>query len=359
MPGLNSPQDFPSLTSHFPCLPYCIYRQSSFRMSGHNRSPIAGLLAEEMNLKQVFINPVGRLRSGWRVLIFLLLFIILTIVLGLLAAKGSGLATRLTPSRGMAHYLENFIARILLLLGALAAGYVCTRWLEGLPWRALGLWLHAAWLRDLLVGSFLGVASLAVAAGIATAGGGLSFTVSGRAALLQVFQTLIFSAVLFIIAALAEEALFRGYPLQTLTRARLAWLAVLITSVPFAAVHLKNPNVAAGFTFINTALAGVWLAVAYLRTRSLWFPLGVHWAWNWALGSLFGLPVSGITDLAPHPLFRGTDLGPAWLTGGSYGIEGGLACTVTLIVSTIFIWRTRLVSATPEMQRLTSQENPW
>jgi len=227
-----------------------------------------------------------------------------------------------------------------------------------LPWRALRLWLHAKWARDFLFGSVIGVISLALATAIATVGGGLSFTISPRAALVQVLETLVFSGLLFILAALAEEALFRGYPLQTLTRANLAWLGVFLTSVPFAAIHLKNPNVAAGFTFINTALAGVWLAVAYLRTRSLWFPLGVHWAWNWALGSLFGLPVSGISDLAPHPLLRGTDLGPAWLTGGSYGIEGGLACTITLVASTIFILRTRLVNATPEMMTLTSQENP-
>jgi membrane protease YdiL (CAAX protease family) len=311
-----------------------------------------------MSLKQVFINPVGRLRSGWRVLVFVLVFLILVILMGIAAKKISELAIQLAPSRTVAQYLENFISRLVLLLAALGAGYICTRWLEGLSWRALGLWLHVGWSRDLFVGSLLGIASLALAAVIATAGGGLSFTISGREALLQVGQTLLFSAVLFIIAALAEEALFRGYPLQTLTRANLAWLAVLLTSVPFAAVHLRNPNVAAGFTFVNTALAGVWLAVAYLRTRSLWFPLGVHWAWNWALGSLFGLPVSGITDLAPHPLLHGTDLGPAWLTGGSYGIEGGLACTITLIVSTVFIWRTRLVSATPEMKLLTSQENP-
>jgi membrane protease YdiL (CAAX protease family) len=311
-----------------------------------------------MNLKQVFINPVGRLRSGWRLLIFTLVFVILSILMGIAGGIGAKLTTHLAPSRGVAHYLESFIFRLVLLFAALLAGYICTRWLEGLPWRALGLWLHVGWLRDLFVGSLIGVVSLALATAIATAGGGLSFTVSGRAALIQVAQTLVFSAVLFIVAALAEEALFRGYPLQTLTRAKLAWLAVLLTSVPFAAVHLKNPNVAAGFTFINTALAGVWLAVAYLRTRSLWFPLGVHWAWNWALGSLFGLPVSGITDLAPHPLLHGTDLGPAWLTGGSYGIEGGLACTITLVVSTIFIWRTRLVRTTPEMEMLSSQENP-
>lgn len=323
-----------------------------------NRQSCSALLSRQMNLKQVFINPAGRLRSGWRLLIFVTLFILFSIALGFAAKKLAELTDQFVPNRGAAHYLENVIVRLVLLLAALGAGYICTRWLEGLPWRALGLSLHTGWWRDLIVGSLLGIASLALAALIATAGGGLSFTISGSAALLQVVQTLVFSAALFILAALAEEALFRGYPLQTLTRANLAWLAVLLTSVPFAAVHLRNPNVAAGFTFVNTALAGVWLAVAYLRTRSLWFPLGIHWAWNWALGSLFGLPVSGITDLAPHPLLHGTDLGPAWLTGGSYGIEGGLACTITLVVSTIFIWRTRLVSATPEMKLLTSQENP-
>lgn len=311
-----------------------------------------------MNLKQVFINPVGRLRSGWRVSIFILVFACLLFLLTTTARIVYATALLIAPSRSVGAYFSNIVVRLIFLLASLGAGYICTRWLEGLPWRALGLSLHTGWLRDLLVGSLIGIASLALATAIATAGGGLSFTISGRAALLQVGQTLVFSALLFIFAALAEEALFRGYPLQTLTRAKLAWLAILLTSLPFAAVHLRNPNVAAGFTFINTALAGVWLAAAYLRTRSLWFPLGIHWAWNWALGSLFGLPVSGISDLAPHPLLHGTDLGPAWLTGGGYGIEGGLACTITLVVSTIFIWRTRLVSATPEMQLLTSQENP-
>jgi len=311
-----------------------------------------------MDLKKVFINSAGRLRSGWRLLIFVVILISLSLLFGVVTRKAFEVAVRFVPSSGVARYLENFTFRLIFLIVALLAGFICTRLLEGLPWRALGLWLHAKWARDFLFGSVIGVISLALATAIATVGGGLSFTISPRAALVQVLETLVFSGLLFILAALAEEALFRGYPLQTLTRANLAWLGVFLTSVPFAAIHLKNPNVAAGFTFINTALAGVWLAVAYLRTRSLWFPLGVHWAWNWALGSLFGLPVSGISDLAPHPLLRGTDLGPAWLTGGSYGIEGGLACTITLVASTIFILRTRLVNATPEMMTLTSQENP-
>ena len=283
-----------------------------------------------MELKNIFINSAGRLRSGWRLLVFLLVYLSILFLLSSLARLAYAVALNTVPQGIGSDYVQNLIFRLLMLITALGAGFICTRWLEGLPWRALGLWFHEGWLRDLIVGSLIGIFSLVLATAIATAGGGLTFTISGRAALFQVLQTLVFSAALFIVAALAEEALFRGYPLQTLTRANLAWLAVFLTSVPFAAVHLRNPNVAAGFTFMNTALAGVWLAVAYLRTRTLWFPLGVHWAWNWALGALFGLPVSGITDLAPHPLMRGTDHGPVWLTGGSYGIEGGLACTITL-----------------------------
>jgi hypothetical protein len=127
-----------------------------------------------------------------------------------------------------------------------------------------------------------------------------------------------------------------------LTRARLAWLGVLLTSVPFAAAHLKNPNAVPGFTFINTALAGVWLAVAYLRTRSLWLSFGLHWSWNWAQASLLGLPVSGIERIAPAPLLKAINAGPDWLTGGAYGIEGGAACTIALLISTVVIWRAKL-----------------
>jgi membrane protease YdiL (CAAX protease family) len=311
-----------------------------------------------MELKQLFINPVGRLRSGWRVLIFIFVYVALLLLLTTAVRVIFATTLLFAPGRSLGRYFENVVFRVILLAASLGAGYVCTRWLEGLPWRALGLWLHAGWLRDLFVGSVIGVASLALATAIATAGGGLSFTISGRSALLQVAQTLLFSAILFIVAALAEEALFRGYPLQTLTRAGLIVLGIFVTSFAFATSHMENPNFKAGLASLNLLLAGLWFAVAYLRTRSLWFPLGIHWAWNWALGSVFGLPVSGITDLAPHPLMHGTDLGPAWLTGGSYGIEGGLACTITLVVSTIFIWRVRLVRATPEMELLTSHENP-
>lgn len=291
-------------------------------------------------------------------LVFAILFLFLLFVISTGIRLAYAVAILAAPSVSLGRFTQDIIFRTGFLSAALFAGVICTRWIEGLPARAVGLSFNVPWLRHFLVGTIFGVLSLALAAGIATAGGGLSFTTPGTGNMVKVLQTLILSGVVFIIAALAEEMLFRGYPLQTLTRARLALLGVLLTSIPFAAVHLDNPNSTGAFPFVNTALAGIWLAVAYLRTRTLWFPLGVHWAWNWALGSLFGLPVSGINDLAPHPLLRGIDSGPAWLTGGNYGIEGGLACTAALVISTLFIWQTKLVSATEEMTRLTSQETP-
>ena len=239
---------------------------------------------------------------------------------------------------------------------ALGLGYLCAHILEELPWRSLGASFHKGWFKDLIIGSALGFLTLTVGVVIAMAGRGVSFSINpiNWAA---VIKSMIGSGVLLVIAAFAEEAMFRGYALQTLSRARLAWLGVALTLALFGVAHLTNPNTVPGFTFINTAIAGLWFAIAYLRTRSLWLPLGLHWAWNWALGWFFGLPVSGL-NVASHPLLKASDIGPYWLTGGSYGIEGGLAGTVALALGTLVIWRISMISADPELKKLTSEENP-
>jgi membrane protease YdiL (CAAX protease family) len=309
-----------------------------------------------MTIRKIFINDFGRLRSGWRVLLFVFAFIAASFLITTVLRAAYGLVVAATPRPSHSDFVLEFIFRLGLLAAALGAGYFCAQLFEGLPWRSLGLTLHTGWFRDLIIGSAIGFASLVVAVGIATIGSGLSFSFSDTG-ITSTGRSMLGSAALLIVAALAEEGMFRGYGLQTLSRAKLAWLGVLLTSVPFALVHLSNPNVVPVVTFVNTALAGVWLAAAYLRTRSLWLPLGVHWAWNWALGWFFGLPVSGI-KLVSNPLLMATDAGPAWLTGGSYGIEGGVACTISLALFTLFLWRTSLVSATPELLKLTSEENP-
>ena len=304
---------------------------------------------------EIFFNPVGRLRSGWRLLIFLLVLIVLDIVWEQVVRTLYGFVSTYR-SIPYPDFLLGLAFRGGLLVIALGLGYLCAHILEELPWRSLGASFHKGWLRDLIIGSVLGFLTLAVAVVIAMAGRGISFSIN-QINSAGIIKSMIGSGVLLVVAAFAEEAMFRGYALQTLARAKLAWLGVAFTLALFGVAHLTNPNTVPGFTFINTAIAGLWFAIAYFRTRSLWLPLGLHWAWNWALGWFFGLPVSGL-NVASHPLMKASDTGPFWLTGGSYGIEGGLAGTIALALGTLVIWRISMISADPELKKLTSEENP-
>jgi membrane protease YdiL (CAAX protease family) len=308
-----------------------------------------------MDIRRIFINDFGRLRSGWRVLIFAAAFLALFFIVITFLRVAYAIALAVAPPL-RSNFVADVIFRLSILISALGAGYLCARFLEGLPWRSLGLTRHAGWFRDLLFGCAVGFAALVVAVAIAAGANGLHFSLNG-VSVASIVRSALSTASLLLAAALAEEATFRGYGLQTLIRGKLVWLGVFLTSVPFGLVHLFNPNVVPVFTLANTILAGLLLSVAYLKTRSLWLPLGIHWLWNWTLGWVFGLPISGL-KLVSYPLLQATDTGPDWLTGGSYGIEGGFACTVALTLFTVFIWRTSLISATPEMQKLTSEENP-
>ncbi len=292
-----------------------------------------------------FVGKDGHLRSGWRATFFVVAFLVcarlleaaasvITYALGGLAAGFWG------------DILPFLIGAVVLFSSATLVGWGCGAIFEELPFSALGWWPHRGWFKNVAVGSLLGAASLLLAAGFTALTRGIKFSFNSSPGS-TIGKTAIVSFVIFVIAGAAEESLFRGYVLQTFTRAKLAWVGVLLTSLPFAAVHLANPNVSRSFTFINTAVAGVWLAAAYLRTRSLWFPLGLHWAWNWTQASLLGLPVSGIQRIAPAPLLHAMNAGPDWLTGGAYGIEGGAACTIALAISTFVIWRMKFLSKAP------------
>jgi membrane protease YdiL (CAAX protease family) len=294
-----------------------------------------------MEAYNFFIDRQGHLRSGWRLAIFFVTFLIcLQLTHRVLLFGLSALLHRSTAEVNSSLW-SVVSGHGAMLISSMVVGWACGALLEELPFSALGSVPHPGWLKNLLIGSVLGIASLFLAAALTTITRGIRFSFDLAGPKL-IGQTLAVSLLLFLLAAAGEEMLFRGYALQTLTRANLAWLGIFLTSVPFALGHLWNPNVVRGFTFINTALAGVWLAVAYLRTRSLWLPFGLHWSWNWAQASLLGLPVSGIERIAPAPLLKAANLGPDWLTGGAYGIEGGAACTVALLVSTVVIWRTKL-----------------
>lgn len=304
-----------------------------------------------MTVREFFLNEFGRLRSGWRFAVFVLSFLFLG---GILTTAAAGLFhAAVGEGGGQAVFLT--VTDLAALGAAVVLGWLLGRLLEGLPFKALGAAPKGRWFAHLAAGAGVGAATLCVAVVIAFASGGLRF-VSAQFDAAAVTRSMALSAVVFFIAAAFEEALFRGYIFQTFTRAGLAWFALLITSLFFGIVHLTNPN-AGAISTINTALAGLWLGAAYLKTRDLWFPLGVHMAWNWAQGAVFGVEVSGMTRIIPAPLLKELDSGPAWLTGGDYGLEAGVACTIALLISTPVIYLIPWINAEDDLLALSGTES--
>ena len=303
-------------------------------------------------MKEIFFNDTGRIRSGWRFIIFQIAFAFLYAAFA--AAILFALA-RLSVNFAGGSLLSFVVPTSIMLTAALLCGWLCGKYLENLPFRALGFWFTKNWLKDFIFGAATGALSISFAVLIGIIFGGLRLKPNDEAGTTPILLTLLVSFVVFFVAAAAEEALFRGYIFQTLTRARLSWLAILITSVLFATAH--NNNFDAGIlSWINTFLAGIWFGVAYLKTRNLWLPFGIHLTWNWLQGAFFGLPVSGITSLTTAPYFQQIERGEKLVTGGDYGIEGGIACTIAIIVSGALIWLAPFVKPSEEMLNLTDNE---
>ncbi len=305
-------------------------------------------------MHNILFNDFGRLRSGWRLAVFLLLFIFFGVLFQIIA---DGILKNLPVGYSSNSFLNLAVSSFISLTVALLAGWFCGKYLEDLPFRALGAWFTRNWLKDLLLGLIFGALTVSFAVLIAVVFGGLSFTFNENAGQSAILLTLGVSFVVFAVAAAFEEALFRGYMLQTFTRSGIAWFAIALTSVFFGIVHLGNPN-ASWISTVNTIIAGVWFSIAYLKTRTLWLVFGLHFIWNWMQGAFFGIEVSGLTDITTAPFLREIDRGPVWLTGENYGIEGGIACTISLIVCTLLIWFLPIFKPTDEMLELTSKENP-
>lgn len=141
-------------------------------------------------------------------------------------------------------------------------------------------------------------------------------------------------AVVFILTGFFEEMLFRGYVMQTMIeRHNQRWLVYTVSAIVFGFAHLMNPSVSI-IGVINIILVGFLFAYMFESTKSLMLPIGFHITWNFFQGSVYGFAVSG---LPPHSLYQvnisgGNDL----ITGGDFGIEGGLMATL-LIVVTFFL----------------------
>jgi membrane protease YdiL (CAAX protease family) len=141
------------------------------------------------------------------------------------------------------------------------------------------------------------------------------------------WPTLITYLFALLIAATGEEMIFRGYAFQLLVEKIGPFATVLPVGVIFGIAHATNPN-ASRLGVLNTILWGILLGYAFLRSRDLWLPIGLHAGWN-AVLPLFGVNLSGLTIDVTRYSYR-WDLTSLW-SGGRYGPEGGLLTTIFAI----------------------------
>lgn len=285
-------------------------------------------------LQRFFFAPDGRVRAIWRALLFILLAVGLVFLLRMGVAPW---ARQLSPAGGVA------IDFLLLNAAFLSASWVCLRAFDRRSFRTLGLSFDSGWGKELTIGCAVGVGlQVAVTATLVTTGA-VVYRGPGPA---QLAEVLLWGGILFIAAAF-EEILFRGYAFQRLAESITPGGAVLVFSVLFGAGHLSNPN-ANPLSTANTVIAGVLLAVAYLKTRALWLPIGLHWASNFTMGPILSLPVSGV-----HPwptLFEVQIRPPDWVSGGSYGPEGSVLLTVIGTVATVWLARSKSIGVSQAVQ---------
>ncbi len=306
-----------------------------------------------MELKSIFVDRRNILRSGWRFTIFLVGFVVLAVALGGIVRS---ILTAANIPAGQGSILFLTVNSATSLFAALLVGWLCGKLLEGVSFRALGAWFTKLWANHLVLGVLIGSATIGFAVLIAVTFGGLRFTPNPDHGSTAILLTLGGSFTVFAVAAAFEEALFRGYILQTFSRSDLGWLAVIHTSSFFGLVHAGNPS-AGIISMLNTILAGFWFGVAYLKTRDLWFVWGMHLMWNWVQVAVFGIEVSGLTEITTAPLLKEIDKGPTWLTGETYGIEGGIACTIAIVISTAVIYFLPVLRPSEEMFALTSKRS--
>lgn len=273
---------------------------------------------------RLFLAADRRLRPSWRFWISAVVFVFSTGFAGSLAV-----AVKKSGHAAGAEFVFRTAWLLFMLLGFALLLYTLDR-VRSQVLGSMGLALDRAALHDSLAGTALGAGMVAASVAVVALAGRVEFHWIGRGprVLLAILAVTFVTAV----AAMAEEVAFRGYPFQRLVEGIGALGGIVLLSVLFGAIHLGNPH-ASLWGFLNTIEIGAFLAVAYLRTRSLWMPWGLHFGWNLMLGMVLGLPVSGINDFTVA--VQGTATGPLWLTGGSYGIEASL--TGTLVVAASFL----------------------
>jgi len=147
------------------------------------------------------------------------------------------------------------------------------------------------------------------------------------------FNQILLSIALFIGVSFFEEIIFRGYMLKNLLESFNPFVALLISSLFFSLIHASNPNVTS-LGLCNIFLAGIFLGVSYVFTKNLWFPIALHFSWNF-FQAMFGFKVSGLDS---YSIIEFMIPDNNMINGGEFGFESSILSIIVLFVGTIIIW---------------------
>jgi uncharacterized protein len=276
----------------------------------------------------LIFNDKHEVRSGWKFAIYVVFFLILFVAIGtalsIFAAQNANIL-----DNQLALIALNEIALFVPAVGAMA---LTIRFVDHRPPRTFGVGLVPGWKQHFVAGIILSAGMLAVLVAGSAAFGTVTIHWAGRNA---PATTLLATFLVLLLAALNEELIFRGFPLQILIDGLGEWPGMIAMSALFGAMHLNNPNASVLGT-LNTIIAGMVLSLAYVRTRSLWISYAIHVGWNVGLGFVLGFALSGI-DIAS--LWTTGVTGNETILGGNYGPEGGLLATFIFTASAVVVHR--------------------
>jgi membrane protease YdiL (CAAX protease family) len=260
------------------------------------------------------LTPKEPLRVALSVLVYIVLYWVAQIVFYLVLGVAGELAG----------------ATLTVLLGAIFANWLALRIYENRTLPDAGLRWSRASAENLGLGlaGGIGAACLVLAPPLVTGAAHLAGTADHPAA-----GTVPFITALLAMGAAGEELLFRGYGFQVLLANFGPWATIAPVGVIFAAMHAANPN-ATWFGLANTAGFGILFGYAFLRTRDLWLPIGLHFGWNVTL-PLFGASLSGLTmNVTGHQMVW--TAGKLW-SGGDYGPEASLLTSGVVILLFLYL----------------------
>jgi len=269
------------------------------------------------------INTGGRLRAY---LEFLAAFLYLFFAQHLASRGAQGLA-------GEAWFplVDQAMLVFLLLVGYAVMGFWMDR--QSHPISEQGLPRRSGWMREAGLGLATGWAIALVCVLPLTVIGGIAISFSPQA---SSWGWLVADTAFFALAALAEEIAFRGYAFQRFAQA----VGPVGAALGFAAIYAILQALVLGASHSSFAVSialGLVLSACYVRTRALWVSWGLNFAWKASRALLIGLAVSGVNSHSP--VVQGDPMGPFWLTGGAFGLDGSWLTFFVLLAALPVVFR--------------------